>query len=245
MAAFDVTSPQSFDVSIDSSAKPAIKKDHARSRILHTALSRFASRGYDGVSTTEIAKAAGVTQPLIHYHFKSKETLWKATVEQVFGWMRDELVESWQDEVPGLPQEQQAEQKLRRFLAQYLDFSSRHPEFGQLIFREGTQHSERLEWLVSEWMQPLLEPLMKEQAKGIEEGWLRDIPFAHIASILSASGTAFFSMTPLIESAYGVNAQDGIQSKAYTDTVIEMICQLIFVNKSKVGEAGRSSLEVV
>ncbi|MGB3622115.1 MAG: helix-turn-helix domain-containing protein, partial [Ketobacter sp.] len=45
----------------------------ARERILAAAEALFAIRGFEGVSTTQIAKVAGITQPLIHYHFKNKE----------------------------------------------------------------------------------------------------------------------------------------------------------------------------
>ncbi|RLT93289.1 MAG: TetR/AcrR family transcriptional regulator, partial [Ketobacter sp.] len=54
----------------------------ARERILAAAESLFAVRGFEGVSTTQIAKVAGITQPLIHYHFKNKEALWKATISR-------------------------------------------------------------------------------------------------------------------------------------------------------------------
>ena len=63
----------------------------ARERILSAAESLFAIRGFEGVSTTQIAKVAGITQPLIHYHFKNKEALWKATVARLFGQMGAEF----------------------------------------------------------------------------------------------------------------------------------------------------------
>src|ERR1700688_3725269 len=52
----------------------------ARERILRAALDEFARSGFDGTTTRSIAKIAGVTPPLILYHFESKEKLWLATV---------------------------------------------------------------------------------------------------------------------------------------------------------------------
>lgn len=43
--------------------------------ILQTAESLFAERGYQNVSTEEIARTAGVSKGLVHYHFSSKEEL--------------------------------------------------------------------------------------------------------------------------------------------------------------------------
>lgn len=46
-----------------------------RNKILTTALSLFAKKGYDAVSTLEIAQASGITKPTMYYYFGSKEGL--------------------------------------------------------------------------------------------------------------------------------------------------------------------------
>lgn len=46
-----------------------------RQKILATALSLFARKGFDAVSTLEIANAAGITKPTMYYYFGSKEGL--------------------------------------------------------------------------------------------------------------------------------------------------------------------------
>ena len=48
----------------------------ARDRILVAAAHLYALRGYAGTSIREIAERAGVTKPLIYYHFESKERLY-------------------------------------------------------------------------------------------------------------------------------------------------------------------------
>jgi AcrR family transcriptional regulator len=52
-----------------------------REAILKGALASFSTSGYAGASMREIAEAAGVTQGLLHYHFKSKEGLYDAVFE--------------------------------------------------------------------------------------------------------------------------------------------------------------------
>ncbi|MGH1505608.1 MAG: helix-turn-helix domain-containing protein, partial [Acidimicrobiales bacterium] len=47
--------------------------DETRARILAAAVEVFAERSFDGASTREIASRAEVTQPLLNYHFQSKE----------------------------------------------------------------------------------------------------------------------------------------------------------------------------
>lgn len=48
--------------------------------ILMTAMKLFASKGFDGTSTSAIAKEAGVSEGLIFRHFKNKEGLLEAII---------------------------------------------------------------------------------------------------------------------------------------------------------------------
>jgi AcrR family transcriptional regulator len=53
----------------------AAKRPPARERILAAAVRRIASDGIDDVRIARIAMDAGVSPPLVHYHFASRETL--------------------------------------------------------------------------------------------------------------------------------------------------------------------------
>ena len=48
------------------------------------AIQLFAQQGFDGTTTLEIAKAAGVTEPVIYYHFKNKDGLFTAILIDIF-----------------------------------------------------------------------------------------------------------------------------------------------------------------
>jgi AcrR family transcriptional regulator len=58
---------------------PAIKR---RQQLLDTAAALFAERGYFGATTAELAKAAGVTEPIIYRHFHSKKELFIAIIDR-------------------------------------------------------------------------------------------------------------------------------------------------------------------
>jgi len=57
--------------------------DATRLAVLDAAETLFSERGFDGTSMRELAKAAGVSQPLIYYHFTSKNKLYAAVKEYV------------------------------------------------------------------------------------------------------------------------------------------------------------------
>lgn len=52
-----------------------------REAILRAALRVFVSTSYPGATTAEIAREAGVTEPVLYRHFASKRALWLACLE--------------------------------------------------------------------------------------------------------------------------------------------------------------------
>jgi AcrR family transcriptional regulator len=66
--------------------KPSGNVDVAvRERLLQTAVDSFARFGFEGSSLRAIAQEAGVAFQLITYYFGSKEDLWLATVDHLYG----------------------------------------------------------------------------------------------------------------------------------------------------------------
>lgn len=53
------------------------KAGDLNARLLLSALSHFAAKGYDGVQVKEVAEDAGVSKPTLYYHFGSKEGLFR------------------------------------------------------------------------------------------------------------------------------------------------------------------------
>ncbi|MFZ7126907.1 MAG: TetR/AcrR family transcriptional regulator [Desulfobacterales bacterium] len=52
--------------------------------LIQTAIRLFADQGYDGTTTLQISREAGVTEPLIYYHFKGKEELFTHILSEAF-----------------------------------------------------------------------------------------------------------------------------------------------------------------
>ncbi|OUS32100.1 hypothetical protein A9Q99_01450 [Gammaproteobacteria bacterium 45_16_T64] len=220
-------------------ATPSItpeKGPDARDRILSAALSLFAMRGFEGVSTTQIAKVAGITQPLIHYHFKNKEALWKATVTRLFGRFNSEYAVA----IGAIPRNDK-KRYLMEVIRHYVAFSAKYPEFGQFVMREGAQESERLDWLVTEWMTPLLGQFKEVFQEGVQEGWLKDMPFPQLMMLITASASQFFSLAPLMKALYQVDPETPEQILTHSDAVVEVISAAIVSNAQSTLEPAMSA----
>lgn len=55
-----------------------------KKNLIDTAVRLFAEQGYDGTTTLQISREAGVTEPLIYYHFKGKEELFTHILNGAF-----------------------------------------------------------------------------------------------------------------------------------------------------------------
>ena len=66
-----------------------------KARILEAAEQVFATKGFEGASTREIASRAGVNISSLHYHWESKETLYFAVFQNIY----NQLIEISRDSV--------------------------------------------------------------------------------------------------------------------------------------------------
>ena len=70
-----------------------MKAKDRRKQLLETAAHCFAEHGYRGTTTAMIAAEAGVSEPIIYRHFKSKQDLFVALIEKV----GDEVARNWEE----------------------------------------------------------------------------------------------------------------------------------------------------
>jgi TetR/AcrR family transcriptional regulator len=191
--------------------------ERSRDRILAAALEEFANRGFDGTTTAEIARRAGVTQPLVHYHFDSKDALWRATVAGAFNGAVGAF-DGVMKELSDLDTVDQMKVLVRRFVR----FSATHPELGRIISYEGVQGGPRLEWLIErhmtgqfEWFRDLLE-------LGIDKGRIKRLPAEHVLSSLSAAAAYLFIIKAAMFEMHGIDVADPAVIEAHADTVVEI-----------------------
>jgi TetR/AcrR family transcriptional regulator len=144
--------------------------------LLESALVEFGTKGFDGASTRAIARRVEAHQPQINYHFESKEALWTAAVDYLFGLLGEALDGVLPDELSAVAMPQLAmafAEGIRRFVG----FAAQHPELNQIMVHEGTAVSDRLAWMTETHVKPFFD--------GIRPAWqmLRDAGIApHVDS---------------------------------------------------------------
>src|SRR3954452_13407511 len=66
--------------------------DERRRHVLEAAIAAFAAEGYHGASTTDIARAAGISQPYIYALYRNKHDLFLAAYHEVAERIRTRLL---------------------------------------------------------------------------------------------------------------------------------------------------------
>src|SRR3989440_10222919 len=75
---------------------PAVRMsaEDRRADVLRVAVAEVAKHGFEGTSTEDVARAAGISQPYLFKMFPTKKTLFLALVEHGFARVREAFVEA-------------------------------------------------------------------------------------------------------------------------------------------------------
>ena len=150
--------------------KPGRKQQHrsaiTQQKLLDAATEAFSENGFKGTSTRDIADRAGVHHPLITYHFKNKNQLWRAAADRIFREFNISLVKAMA-EVPEIDPKARAS----AFVRAYVHYSYHHPALHKIILQEASYSSSRLSWLTETHLKPLFDlvvgSLAELQALGV------------------------------------------------------------------------------
>ena len=135
-------------------------------KLLNAAIDAFADNGFKGTSTRDIAERAGVHHPLITYHFKNKDQLWRAAADYIFSEFSSSLAKSLDEHRDDCPKTQ-----MSALIYAYVRYAKDHPAIHKVMVQEASYPNPRLDWLIDTHLKPLfgvcIEMLRKLQHLGV------------------------------------------------------------------------------
>ncbi len=160
----------------------------SKQAIVTAALGEFADHGFEGVSTRGIAQRAGVNHRLINHYFGTKEGLWKATTDYVFG-LYVERLRKRQEGLEGVDEPI----LLRLMLREFILFSAEVPEFHRFMTQANQGDTKRLAWLVRRHLAngSSAEIALLERAQSA--GLFQEGNAAHLRYIFIGAATSVFT----------------------------------------------------
>ncbi|MEM7437289.1 MAG: TetR/AcrR family transcriptional regulator [Myxococcota bacterium] len=194
------------------------KSTATREKIIRAAVDAFATYGFDGASTRQIAAMAGENQGLITYHFSSKENLWKAAVDSVFNTMKQELLERAQ-----VLLDADVRTRLRLWIIFMARYAARRPEQMRLMVQEGKSESPRMQWLVDTHIRGPFEIVAPTIREAIEEGIIPEAPVLHYFYIIVGACSLIFSSGPEVRALTGDDPFDEKTIEAHAEAVANLV----------------------
>lgn len=189
-----------------------------RSVVIEAAITIFATRGFDGTALPEVAKISGVTVPLIIYHFQSKEGLWKSAVAEIYRRVEAHMngFETQISAASGID--------FYRICARaHITALAKYPEYMRILFQEGTQHSPRLEWLVTNHQGKMTDRIVGVIIRAQAEALMPDVDPEHVKFILSGA----FCLPIVLAPEYLLMTGENSLSEAFIERHIELCLQLM------------------
>ena len=121
-------------------------------KLLDAAVEAFSENGFKGTSTRDIAERAGVHHPLITYHFKNKDLLWRAAANHIFKDFVRSLAQSLEQHKDMSPKERMA-----KMIFAYVKYARSQPALHKVMVQEASSPSPRLDWLIEKHLKPLFD----------------------------------------------------------------------------------------
>lgn len=193
-----------------------------REAILQRAIETFATHGFEGTSTSAIARQCGVTQPLVHYHFTSKENLWREAVDHLFGRVHAEFAEV-SAEVAGGSQRALLRALMRRFVHQCAE----RPEIAQIVLREGMARSARFDWLAERHLRPLISGVSGLFADALTGDTRDRMPPIHLIFVAMGGANLIFSAPAFFEAIAGLPATAPEAVETHAEAMVAVIDSIL------------------
>jgi AcrR family transcriptional regulator len=198
---------------------PRPSADATRDRIVAAAADLFSERSFDGATTREIAARAGVTQPLLNYHFRSKDELWRAAVDSLFEHL-NQTMDQRAAGLRGVDEVTTAKLRVREFVT----FSARTPQLHRIIMQESKADGPRMDYLVDTHVRPIYEATIAMFENLARTGGVPNIPATHLYYILTGAGPTMFVLGPECRRLSALDPSSEAVIEAHADAV----CQLLF-----------------
>lgn len=188
-----------------------------RQKLLEAALEAFSEYGFKGTSTRDIAERAGVHHPLITYHFKNKEELWRAAADRVFSEFTAALIDAQRRAASQSPRERMAS-----MIRTYVRYAAKKPALHKLMLQESSRASGRLDWLVEMHLKPLYESVVEELRPLQEDGIAPPGDPALLFNLIRVASGGTLALALEIRDTSGLDLDDDANVEALADMIVKV-----------------------
>jgi len=183
--------------------------------ILKAAEQVFAKKGFNGATTAEIARKAGVPKPNLHYYFGTKQQLYDSVIENI--------LDLWLGAMDEIQPDADPAQAIGHYIQNKIRASRDWPDSSRLWAIEvigGGRH-------VSGFMKGRLRDLVREKGKVLAqwaaEGRMDPVDPAHLMFMIWASTQTYADFAAQIAAVLDKDTVDDAVFRAAEETVVRIV----------------------
>ena len=203
------------------SVQPARKQQQrsvvTQQKLLNAAIEAFSENGFKGTSTRDIAERAGVHHPLITYHFKNKDQLWRAAADHIFGAFSKALAQAVEEHRDMCPKS-----RMSALIRVYVQYAKSQPALHKVMTQEASYLNARLDWLIDTHLKPVFEATFGMLRKLQELGVAPPGNPAILFSMMRLSSGGLLALGNELKGSSGIDIDDPDTLDEISDMIIRL-----------------------
>ena len=193
-------------------------------KIKEAATRVFIAKGFNGCSSREIAKEAGLNVALVNYHFQSKGHLFEVVVTTVMKEFIDSMMEIFKSDLPLIS-------KTRIFIEKEYDFLTKHPDIPNFIINELGKKDKNFFERINIIDQIKDAKIFEEVYAAQEKGEVRKMDMTSIILLMMGNCHFPFMAKPMIQTIQSIDDKTyQNQLTLHKQYVTEMLVNYLFPN---------------
>ena len=195
-------------------------------RLLQVAQALFAERGYRGTSLRDISARIGIKAPSLLHHFSSKEQIYLAVLDRIFGRLEDAIgsvligTDSYQ-------------RRASSAIEGAIDFLARRPDYARLVWNEFIVENGIGLRLLKRRLPPLYAMAQNFIFQGQRDGaFRREVdPFQFVVS-LNQIVSGYFTTAAMTRRLWNLNLLEAGAIESRKRHVLDLLRQTLFVSNA-------------
>ncbi|KAB8122405.1 TetR/AcrR family transcriptional regulator [Komagataeibacter medellinensis] len=188
--------------------------------ILNAAEKVFAAHGLSGTRMNDIAEASNLPKANIHYYFRTKEDLYRATLKQLLDdWLGD--ASKW------LSADRSPQEGLRGFIEAKMEFSRKRPEASRLFAHELLSGGRYVHDFLVDTLRKHVEQRTRVFKAWHEAGLMAKTDPVHFLFCLWAMTQAYADVQVQMAAVLGKPHLTGRDYATGTQTIMQMVSSLL------------------
>ncbi|OIN55444.1 TetR/AcrR family transcriptional regulator [Arsenicibacter rosenii] len=191
-------------------------------RIKEAAKEVFMEKGFDGTTTRDIAKVAGINSALMNYYFRSKEKLFHSIFTDMCGLFFEGMIQMFNSNIP-------LREKIEALIDHEYTMMRENPRISIFIMNELHRNPERLSQLIGPTKRIIEDSFQKQIDEAVAAGTIRNVNAQHVFMMIIANIQFPFISKPVLQLTWNMNEETfALFCDQHIKLIKESICSYLF-----------------